>query len=65
MRQVLKALASTTVCILVAAGGLGIFTAPVLRFATGEEYWLWVAWGISAASLILSVVVMKVRQIME
>ena len=65
MRQVLKALASTTVCILVAVGGLGIFTAPVLRFTTGEECWLWLAWVISAASLILAVVVMKIKQVME
>ena len=65
MRQVLKALTSTTAWILVAVGCSGIFTPTVLRFATGEEYWFWVAWGISIISLIWSAVVMKVRRMME
>jgi len=65
MRDVLKALASSMAWVLVVVGCLAFFTAPVAHFTTGEEYGFWVPWGISATSVILAVVVVKLRQGME
>jgi hypothetical protein len=65
MRQLLKALTSTTAWILVAVGCSGVFMPTVLRSAAGEEYWFWVAWGVAIVSLILAVVAVKLRQGLE
>ena len=65
MRDVLKALASSMAWVLVIIGCLAFFMAPVGHFTTREEYGFWVPWGISATSVILALVVIKLRQRME
>jgi len=65
MPRIFKTLATIAAWILFVVGCLGILIPAVTRIATGEVIGSLIAWGIGIAALTLSVVVMKLRQMLE
>ena len=65
MQQIAKALASISVWVLSLVGCSSFLIAPVARYYTGEEFWLWFTLGISVFTLIMALVFIKLVQELE
>lgn len=64
MTRVFRVLAAIVACILFVLGCIGIGGALMAHLAAGEAWQPYGAWAMVAAYLVLSVVVMKLRQML-
>ena len=65
MQHIVKAFTSVLVVIFSLAGCLGFLAAPLARYISGEESWLWAALIISVITLMTALVLTKVAQALE
>ena len=65
MPPVFKALASIAVWVLIIIGCIATIMSPITRIVLGEVFTSLMAWAIGVACLILSVCVIKLRQMLH
>jgi hypothetical protein len=65
MQNTFKSLSLTAVWILFLAGCVSFLISPVARYVTGEEFWLWIAVGVSFIALVLALGFIKLVQVLE
>lgn len=65
MSNVLKALSLTVVWILFLVGCGSFLISPLARYVTGEDFWLWIAVGVSFSALILALGIIKLIRVEE
>ena len=62
MDNLLKAMAQFTVWALIFIGGACMLLSPIARYATGEEFYLWILLGASFVALLLALGINKLLQ---
>ena len=59
MSNMLKSLSLTIVWILFLVGCGSFLISPLARYVTGEDFWLWIAVGVSFSALVLALGIIK------
>ena len=62
MDNLLKAMGQFTVWALIFIGSACMLLSPIARYATGEEFYLWVLLGASFVALLLALAITKLLQ---
>ena len=65
MTQIFKTLTSIMVWFLCFIGGLSFLISPMTRYITGEDFWLWIALGISFIAFTFALIIIKFIQAPE